>query len=428
MAFSNAVKMMFELVLMCAFASSLAYCIITLLALVAVRMRLRPQKPPPLPVCPAVTVQIPTCNELAALNCAKRCLNFDYPADKLQIIIGDDSSDAGISRQIDDFAAENPRIEISRRRLRTGFKAGNLNAMLPRSTGDYLLIFDSDFLPSRNFLRRLVQPVIDDPGLSGVQARWRILNVHDNLSTLIGTGIVNVVHSIFLPFMYKFTRHAIFCGSGELVCKKDLIALGGWKAGALTEDIDYSLQLLAAGKRIAYLDQLRVRCEVPYTACDLSRQQMRWAYGVVRAFIDHSHKLFRSRVTLKRVKFAALLFSCGYLMISLLLVTTVFGFLNLIYCLCGIGASGTASLGFTVGHFIYDSMVNLLLTGGMLASPLAAGFISGFGFKSLGRFFVAVPTIGFICIFFVGRGIFSAWLGLPMQWAAFKKAGNERTA
>ena len=300
--------------------------------------------------------------------------------------------------------------------------------MLPHSTGDYLLILDSDFLPKRDFLARLVQPVIDDPELAGVQAGWRVLNVRNNLSTLMGTGIVNVVHAILMPFMYEVTRHVIFCGSGELIRKKDLLELGGWTEGALTEDVDYSLRLITAGKRIAYLSDLRIRCEVPYTAHDLFRQQMRWAYGVVRAFMLHFKKLLRSQLIQKRVKCATLIFSSGYIMISLLLLTTIFGTLNLLCGLFGFDPSTAASSTYTIGHFIYDSTLNLILTGGMLLSSLAAGFINGFGFRSLGRLFIAALTVGFICMFFVGRGIFTAWLGLPMKWFMLRKAGNERTA
>ena len=188
------------------------------------------------------------------------------------------------------------------------------------------------FFPSATSLPVLSSPLFKDPELAGVQAGWRILNVHNNLSTLMGTGIVNVVHAILMPFMYQVTQHAIFCGSGELVRKKDLIELGGWTEGALTEDVDYSLRLIAAGKRIAYLDHLRVRCEVPYSASDLFRQQMRWAYGVVRAFMLHFHNVLSSRFIQKRVKLATLIFSSGYIMISLLLLTTIFGMLNMI---CG---------------------------------------------------------------------------------------------
>ncbi len=428
MGFHTIIKTAFEIALMGAFILSLGYFIVTAFALALSRLRNKPEMIADESLYPSVTVQIPTYNELAALNCASRCLNFDYPAEKLQIMIGDDSNQPEISAQIDAFAAANPSVEISRRGDNVGFKPGNLNVMLPKAKGDYLLVLDSDFLPKRDFLKRLVAPVIKDPELAGAQAAWRIINVHDNHSTLMGTGIVNIIHSVILPFLKVTTNQCVFCGSGELVKKSYLEELGGWTMGALTEDVDYSLRLITSGKRIAYVSDLRVRCEVPYTPSDLFKQQMRWAYGVMRAFMAHGKKLFLSRAIQKRTKFAAFLFGSGYVMISLLLLTTIFGTLNLISGLLGLDPSAAQTSSYTVGHLVYDTVVNVLLTCGMLVSAIAAGFINGFGFRSLGRLVLSSLTIGVICMFFVGRGLITAWLGLPMKWFMLKKAGNEQAA
>ncbi len=428
MNFHSLIKSIFEFALMGAFILSLGYFIVTAFALALARLRNKPEIIADESLYPTVTVQIPTYNELAALNCAARCLEFDYPQDKIQIMLGDDSSDPEISAKIDEFAAANPRLEISRRGENVGFKPGNLNVMLPKSTGDYLLILDSDFLPKRDFLKRLVVPVIKNPDLAGAQAAWRIINVHNNHSTLMGTGIVNIIHSVILPFLKAATNQCVFCGSGELVKKSCLIEQGGWTMGALTEDVDYSLRVITAGKRIAYVDDLRIRCEVPYTPSDLFKQQMRWAYGVMRAFMAHGKKLFLSRTIQKRTKFAAFLFASGYVMITLLLLTTIFGTLNLAAGFFGIDPAEAQTSSYTVGHFVYDSVVNLLLTCGMIISSIAAGFINGFGFRSIGRLIAASFTIGVICMFFVGRGLLSASLGLPMQWFMMKKAGNDTAA
>ncbi|VGO22149.1 glycosyltransferase family 2 protein [Pontiella sulfatireligans] len=428
MGFHTIVKTGFEVALTGAFVLSLGYFIVTAFALALSRLRDKPETIEDESLYPTVTVQIPTYNELAALNCAARCLDFDYPADKLQIMIGDDSNQPELSAQIDEFAVANPRIEISRRGDNAGFKPGNLNVMLPKATGDYLLILDSDFLPKRDFLKRLVVPVIKDPTLAGAQAAWRIINVHDNHSTLMGTGIVNIIHTVILPFLKAATNQCVFCGSGELVKKSYLEEHGGWTAGALTEDVDYSLRVITDGKRIAYVSDLRIRCEVPYTPGDLFRQQMRWAYGVMRAFMAHGKKLFLSRTIQKRTKFAAFLFGSGYVMITLLLLTMILGALNLISGILGVDPASAQTSSYTVGHFVYDTAVNLLLTCGMLVSSIAAGFINGFGFRSIGRLVASSLTIGVICMFFVGRGLITAWLGLPMKWFMLKKAGNDQAS
>ena len=427
MGFHTIIKTIFEIALMGAFVLSVGYFILTAFALALSRLRNKPEIIADESLYPTVTVQIPTYNELAALNCVARCLDFDYPAEKLQIMLGDDSNRPEISAKIDAFAAAHPGVEVSRRGDNVGFKPGNLNVMLPKAKGDYLLILDSDFLPKKDFLKRLVVPVIKDPTLAGAQAAWRIINVHDNHSTLMGTGIVNIIHTVILPFLKAATNSCVFCGSGELVKKSYLLEHGGWTAGALTEDIDYSLRVITAGKRIAYVDDLRIRCEVPYTPGDLFRQQMRWAYGVMRAFMAHGKKLFLSRTIQKRTKFAAFLFGSGYVMITLLLLTLILGTLNLVSWMLGLDPAAAQSSSYSIGHLVYDSIVNLLLTCGLLVSAIAAGFINGFGFRSLGKLVIASLTIGVLCMFFVGRGLITAWLGLPMKWFMLKKAGNAQT-
>jgi cellulose synthase/poly-beta-1,6-N-acetylglucosamine synthase-like glycosyltransferase len=427
MGIHTVLKTAFETVLMGAFLFSVGYFIITAFALALSRLRKEPEIIEDASLYPTVTIQIPTYNELAALNCARCCLDMDYPTEKMQIMIGDDSNQPDLSAKIDAFAAQHPRIEISRRGDNAGFKPGNLNVMLPKATGDYILVLDSDFLPNPDFLKRLVVPVIKDPTLAGAQAAWKIINVHDNHSTLMGTGIVNIIHSVILPFLKVATNSCVFCGSGELVKKSYLIEHGGWTPGALTEDVDYSLRLITEGKRIAYVEDLQVKCEVPYTPGDLFRQQMRWAYGVVRAFMAHGAKLFLSRTIKKRTKFAAICFGSGYVMITLLLLTAILGVLNMISGMLGLDPAVAQSSSYTVGNFVYDSVVNILLTCGMVVSAIAAGFIDGFGLRSLGKLIVASFTIGVICMFFVGRGMITAWLGLPMKWFMLRKAGNEQT-
>lgn len=274
----------FDVVMMTTFVLSAAYFLLTVITLILRRRTVLTEQNNPAEF-PRITVQIPTYNELAALNCAARCLAFDYPEDRLQILIGDDSNKPEISAQINAFAAAHPRVKVCRRGNNAGFKPGNLNHMLEQTVGDFILILDSDFLPERDFLRRLVQPVIKDPSLAGVQAAWRIANVHQNHTTLMGAGIINVIHIVILPFIKRFAHTGVFCGSGELVRKDLLIENGGWTPGALTEDVDYSLRVIAAGKHIVYLEDLHCVCEVPHTPRDLFRQQMRWAYGVMRAFM-----------------------------------------------------------------------------------------------------------------------------------------------
>lgn len=404
------------------FALSGVYCAFTAAALAFRRHRPAEDGLPAGARWPTVTVQIPTYNELAALNCARCCLEFDYPADRLQVLIGDDSNRPEVSAAIDAFARENPRVEVCRRGRNAGYKPGNLNHMLARTTGDYLLILDSDFLPGRDFLRRLAAPAARDPELAGVQASWRVANARQNYSTLMGAGIVNVIHVVVLPVLKRLARTGMFCGSAELV-RKDLLAeLGGWTVGALTEDVDYSLRVLAAGRRIEYLEGLDCACETPHLPMDLFRQQMRWAYGVMRALMAHGPRLLFSRPVRKRTKTAVACFCGGYLMVALMLGTAILCALNMAVGLAG-GAPAAAEGALDEG---LGTAVNFALTSGMLVSSVCAGFVSGFGARSAQKLVVASLSIGVVLLFFVGQGLAKALLGLPMNWFMLKKNGNER--
>ena len=415
--------MAFELAIGATFVLSSIYCAFTVAALAFRRSRPAELSPPGEDELPRVTVQIPTYNELAALNCARCCLEFDYPADKLQILIGDDSNRPEVSAAIDAFAQAQPRVQVCRRGTNAGYKPGNLNHMLKETTGDYLLILDSDFLPERDFLRRLAAPAARDPGLAGVQASWRVANARQNYSTLMGAGIVNVIHVVILPVLKRLAKTGMFCGSAELVRKDLLAAQGGWTVGALTEDVDYSLRVMAAGRRIEFLEDLACSCETPHTPKDLFRQQMRWAYGVMRALMAHGPRLLFSRLVRKRTKTAVACFCGGYLMVTLMLATTVLGALG-----TAVGwAAGAPAVGagWLTGGW-GGSLVNCALTCGMLVSSVCAGFVSGFGTRGAQKLVMASLTIGVVLLFFVGKGLAKALLGLPMNWFMLKKNGNER--
>ncbi len=414
------IEHVFNVAMHATFLLSWIYCVLTVAALVVRRFRPAAVELPEFRRCPKVTVQIPTYNELAALNCARCCLAFDYPPEQLQILIGDDSNQPEISNAIDEFAREFPRVAVSRRGSNEGFKSGNLNHMLRQTRGDYILILDSDFLPGKDFLRRLVAPVVEDPSLAGVQASWRVANARQNFSTLMGAGIINVIHVVILPLLKRTTGTGMFCGSAELVRKGLLVRHGGWTPGALTEDVDYSLRVMADGERIGFLEDLTCSCESPHTPKDLFRQQMRWAYGVMRALMAHGGRLILSRPARKRTKAAVVCFCGGYLMVALMLLTTGLGALHIL------ASSMVVPLGQEAWAAHWGAFpMNFLLTCGMLVSSLCAGFVTGFGARSSGKLVLASFTIGFILLFFVGKGLAKAMFGLPMHWFMLKKNGND---
>ena len=362
---------------------------------------------------PTVTIQIPTRNEIIALRCVRKCLEFDYPKDKYDIIIGDDSDNPEVSKEISQFAAQYENITVLRREKNIGFKPGNLNNMLKHSKGDILVIFDSDFMPEKDFLKRLVTPFIYDDKISATQARWEFINPNKNLNTVLASSIQYVFHYVFLPFMKKRGNSSL-CGSAEAVRKSHLIELGCWTSGSLTEDIEYSLRLHKEGKKIAYLPKLECYSEVPSTLKDLYKQQMRWAYGVITSYKVH----FRSLLNSKNISFGQKMISSimvfGYILPILILLLTVFGLLSVFT---------NAPAPIDIPRFLIETGKNILLTFGLIITTI----FSLYKAKKLNliwKMLISSFSVGLITTYYVNKGIFKAILNKPMNWFLLKKSTN----
>lgn len=398
---------------------SIGYFITTLVSVLICR-RKKISLPVPDRKLPTVTVQITSRNELVALDCARCCLAFDYPQDKLQILLGDDSNNPNVMQEIDHFAECNLRIKVLRRNNRIGFKSGNLNHVNEHTTGDYILVMDSDFLPEPDFLRRLVAPAVADPGLAAVQARWNITDVHESLTTLLGAGIINVTHFIMLPLFDRFMRTSFLCGSAMLIKRDVMVKMNGWETKTMIEDVDLSFRFFTHGYRLMYYPEVTCNCEVPHTARDLFRQQKRWAYGVVETALKRSLALYSSRKATAGNKIAAAVVSSGYAVSFLVFISTMLGLLHMLLLGAGhMDASLQVSVEGTIGN-----LWRIMISCGALVATICAGFSSGFGIRGAGKLIIASYTIGFIMLFHVSNGIVRAVLHLPIDWVPPEKHGR----
>ncbi len=370
---------------------------------------------------PPVTIQIPTYNELAALNCSKMCTNFDYPHEKLQIIIGDDSSDEEISKQIDAFSQLFPeKILVTRRGNNIGYKPGNLNHMLKFSTGEIIVIFDSDFLPKKDFLREIVKPFANSPEIAAVQARWSIKNFENGFSSLWGGTIAYYTHYVLLPFAQIIGGNSFLCGSAEAIRKSVLDEIGPWSEGALTEDIEYSLRLMAANKKILFLPQLKCEGEAPFNVKDLCKQQMRWAYGNISAFKNHFCTILKRKKKKgisARDKLSVFIFWISYCLSIFVFFSTIFGFLSLIT----INPSGVT---LNWDFFLSPVVLSVIITSSLVVVWIISLLLSQ-NSKSIFKVIISMFTIGLIIPFFIVTGIIKAVFGRKMDWFLVKKGGND---
>ena len=365
---------------------------------------------------PFVTVQIPTFNELAAIRCAKSCLNFDYPKDKYEILIGDDSNIPEVSNKLQEFANIHQIIRVIKRENNNGYKPGNLNNMLKYSKGEILVIFDSDFVPQEDFLIRIISPFMRNKKIAGVQARWKLINPSQNMISVLGATIVSTCHHITIPFMYNGRKITFLCGSAEAVRKSTLTELGGWESGNLTEDIEFSLRLLERGYRIEYLPDLECDSEVPYTLKDLYKQQMRWAYGVIYSWKKHFNDITKSRHLNFVDKFyMGGIFCSGYLISVLLAGLFITGTLSFIT---------HAPAPIEWGRFFYELIRNIILTSGLIIASIVA-LAKANKTKLTLPMIAASVSYGLVVTYYVNIGIFKALAKTPMEWYMLNKQGNK---
>jgi cellulose synthase/poly-beta-1,6-N-acetylglucosamine synthase-like glycosyltransferase len=259
------------------------------LALVAVYLRTRRHRLP-VPPAPArwavVTVQLPLYNEMyVARRLIDAVCRLDYPSDRLEIQVLDDSTDETcdiVAERVAYHRGRGVSIHHLRRAERQGFKAGALAAGLDAARGELLAIFDADFVPGPDFLRRAVPHLAADPGLGMVQARWSHLNRGDSLLTRI--------QAIFLDghFLIEHAaRHRGGCffnfnGTAGIWRRETILAAGGWQHDTVTEDLDLSYRAQLAGWRFLYLPELDAPSELPVDVNSFKSQQRRWAKGAIQ--------------------------------------------------------------------------------------------------------------------------------------------------
>ena len=234
---------------------------------------------------PHVTVQLPMFNESAvAERVIDAACRIDYPRDKLQIQVLDDSTDAcaEITRAcVERWQARGIDIEHLHRSDRTGFKAGALQAGLERATGAFIAVFDADFVPPPNYLRAIV-PHFDDDSVGMVQAAWDHLNRDDSILTACQAVYLDSHFQIEHPARHRDARWFNFNGTAGIWRRTAIETAGGWQHDTLTEDMDLSYRAQLAGWRFVYLPDLHCPAELPPSMDAFKTQQHRWTKGTVQ--------------------------------------------------------------------------------------------------------------------------------------------------
>ncbi len=259
---------------------------------------------------PFVTIQLPVYNEMYVMerlldNIAK----MDYPADKLEIQVLDDSTDETVETtraHVEALAATGLDIKHITRTDRTGFKAGALKEGLVVAKGEFIAIFDSDFLPQTDWLKRTV-PYFKDEQIGVVQTRWGHLNRNYSILTKIQAFALDA-HFTLEQVGRNSKGHFInFNGTAGLWRKACIIDAGNWEGDTLTEDLDLSYRAQLKNWKFKYLENVETPAELPIVISAARSQQFRWNKGGAENFQKMMTRVLKSKNISAKTKMHGLL-------------------------------------------------------------------------------------------------------------------------
>ncbi|MGE4558779.1 MAG: cellulose synthase family protein [Desulfobulbus sp.] len=241
-------------------------------------------QPPPFPEgeLPFVTIQLPLFNEpYVSERLIDNIATMDYPRDRFEVQVLDDSTDETTElcrKKAEEYRGLGLDIEVIHRTDRSGYKAGALAAGLLRAKGDFVAIFDADFLPNPQFLKTTL-PYFQNERVGVVQTRWTHLNDNYSLFTKLQALQLNV-HFTVEQMGRKAAHHFLqFNGTAGIWRKKAIENAGGWKADTLTEDLDLSFRAQLRHWEIVYLENVEAPAELPAEMNGIKSQQFRWMKG-----------------------------------------------------------------------------------------------------------------------------------------------------
>ncbi len=258
--------------------------------------------PPPGRSWPSVTVQLPLYNEVHVVErLIDACASLHYPRHSLEIQVLDDSDDATCdiaARCINKWRNRGVDIVHVRRTVRSGYKAGALQNGLRMASGDLIAIFDADFVPQPDFLRRVI-PHFDSDDIGLVQARWGHLNHDHSLLTRIQAFGLDAHFG-----MEQRVRNAIGClinfnGTAGIWRRRCIEDAGGWTSDTLTEDLDLSYRAQLKGWKFRFLPNVEVPAQLPVEMNGFRSQQFRWTKGAVQTARKLLPALWRSTASLR---------------------------------------------------------------------------------------------------------------------------------
>ncbi|WP_422897653.1 cellulose synthase family protein [Polaribacter staleyi] len=264
---------------------------------------------------PFVTIQLPVYNELYVMDrLLKNIAKLEYPREKLEIQVLDDSTDESVeitANLVQKIQEQGIDIQHIRRTNRQGFKAGALKEGLKIAKGEFIAIFDADFLPQKDWLYQTV-PYFKDPEIGVVQTRWGHINRNYSTLTKIQAFALDA-HFTLEQVGRNSQGHFInFNGTAGVWRKECIYDAGNWEGDTLTEDLDLSYRAQLKNWKFKYLEKVVTPAELPVVISAARSQQFRWNKGGAENF----QKMMKRVITSKNVSFKTKIHSLLHLLNS----------------------------------------------------------------------------------------------------------------
>jgi cellulose synthase/poly-beta-1,6-N-acetylglucosamine synthase-like glycosyltransferase len=258
---------------------------------------------PPLPREPVVTIQLPIYNEYYVVErIIDSVCSLEYPKEKLEIQVLDDSTDetlevvAAIVKKYQELGYD---IKHIHRTNRSGFKAGALKNGLETARGEFVAIFDADFVPNTDFIRKTLPYFFFDERLALVQTRWEHLNSEYSLLTRAQAMALDAHFVMEQGVRNKVGFFINFNGTGGIWRKAAIYDSGDWQADTLTEDLDLSYRAQLRGWKFKYLNDVTSPAELPAEVNALKSQQFRWTKGAIETARKILPEVWKSNIPLR---------------------------------------------------------------------------------------------------------------------------------
>ncbi len=275
---------------------------------------------------PIITVQLPIYNEMYVVErlISSVCM-IDYPKEFLEIQVLDDSIDetVEIAREcVSKYRNLGYDIHYIHRENRKGFKAGALEEGLKFARGEFIAIFDADFLPSENFLKRTIDFFTDDK-VGMVQVKWGHVNLDYSCLTKTQAILLDGHFMVEQTSRFRAGRFFNFNGTGGVLRRSCIESAGGWQHDTLTEDLDLSYRAQLLGWKFIYLNDVVANAELPVDINAFKSQQYRWAKGAIQTAKKLLPRIFQRRDLPLSIRIEALFHLLGnfsYLLLFFLIL------------------------------------------------------------------------------------------------------------